>query len=169
MDVIRIRPADEVRDSAAATFAEHRAVVGALIPGAEVEHVGATAVPGAVTKGDVDVLVRVGEPDFPAAVEVLARRYAIHQPDQWTPTFASFRDPQAPEPGVGVQLVVAGSDFDACFGPFRDALIEDAALLAAYNECKRRLDGLGYDAYTEQKAEFVERVLRDLDNRAGRP
>jgi GrpB-like predicted nucleotidyltransferase (UPF0157 family) len=133
-----------------------------LVPGAEVEHVGATAVPGALTKGDVDLLVRVGEPCFSTAVEALRRQYAIHQPRNWTPTLASFKAPDAAGLAVGIQLVVAGSDADAFFGPFRDALIDSPALLAEYNQLKLRLDGLDYEQYTEQKGEFIERVLRGL-------
>jgi GrpB-like predicted nucleotidyltransferase (UPF0157 family) len=137
----------------------------ALVTGAEVEHVGATAVPGAVTKGDVDLLVRVSERDFPTAVGVLCRRYAIHQPDNWTPTLASFTASDAAGPGVGIQLVVGGSDADGFFGPFRDALISSPALLAEYNQLKLQLDGLDYERYTEQKGEFIERVLHDLNAR----
>jgi hypothetical protein len=36
--------------------------------------------------------------------------------------------------------------------------------LAEYNELKLRLDGLEYDRYTEQKGQFIERVLRDLSD-----
>ncbi len=143
-------------------FDEQRSAVLALVPGAEVEHVGATAVPGALTKGDIDLLVRVRRPDFASAVEVLCGRYAIHQPHNWTPTLASFKARHAGGPGVGIQLVVAGSDADGFFGPFRDALISSPALLAEYNQLKQRLDGLDYDRYTEQKGEFIERVLRNL-------
>jgi GrpB-like predicted nucleotidyltransferase (UPF0157 family) len=114
------------------------------------------------TKGDVDLLVRVSEPDFPAAVEALRRRYAIHQPHNWTPTLASFKAPDEASVGVGIQLVVEGSDADGFFGPFRDALMNTPALLAEYNQLKLRLDGLDYEQYTEQKGEFIERVLRNL-------
>jgi GrpB-like predicted nucleotidyltransferase (UPF0157 family) len=165
-----IRPADDVRDLAEAAFQQHRRVVLALLPGAEVEHVGATAVPGALTKGDVDVLVRVGEDDFPAAVDVLSDVYPIHQPHNWTPTLASFKAKEPAELEVGVQLVVAGSDADRWFGPFRDALIDSPALLAQYNQLKQRLDGLDYARYTELKGEFVERVLRQSSTpETGRP
>ena len=44
---------------------------------------------------------------------------------------------------------MAGSDADGFFGPFRDALINDPALLAAYNELKLRRDGRDYGSYTE--------------------
>jgi GrpB-like predicted nucleotidyltransferase (UPF0157 family) len=124
--------------------------------------VGATAVPGALTKGDVDVLVRVSVADFSAAIEILRGRYAVHQPHNWTSTLASFKDPTASDPEVGVQLVVSGSSDDRLFGPFRDALIRDSNLLAQYNALKRQLDGADYDRYTERKAEFIERVLRAI-------
>jgi GrpB-like predicted nucleotidyltransferase (UPF0157 family) len=143
----------------------HRRAVVALLPGAEVEHVGATAVPDALTKGDVDLLVRVAERDFAEAVSILRKRYVVHQPHNWTRTLASFKAPDASAPPVGVQLVVAGSDADGFFGPFRDALIDDPALLAEYNELKLRLDGLDYESYTERKAEFVENVLRQAHRR----
>lgn len=159
--VIRIKPADDLHDVAEAAVDAHREVVLELVPGAEVEHVGATAVPGALTKGDVDVLVRVGASEFPAAVEALSGRYAIHQPHNWTPTLASFTDPDAAELPVGIQLVVRGSEADMFFGPFRDALIGSDELLAEYNELKRGLDGLEYERYTELKGQFIERVLRE--------
>lgn len=162
MAVVRIRRADEVRVVAEAAVEAHRTAVLKLVPGAEVEHVGATAVPGALTKGDVDVLVRVGEPEFPAAVEALSRHYAIHQPHNWTPELASLIDPYAAEPPVGIQLVVRGSQADRFFGPFRDALIGSEALLAEYNELKLQLDGLDYPRYTQLKGQFIERVLREL-------
>ena len=60
---------------------------------------------------------------------------------------------------MGVQLVVAGSADDALFGPFRDALVRDPALLAEYNALKRSLDGQDYERYTDVKGEFVEPVL----------
>ena len=123
---------------------------------------GATAVPGALTKGDLDLLVRVEEPEFPGAAEALSRHYAIHQPHNWTPALASFTASGADEPPVGIQLVIAGSDADGFFGPFRDALINSQTLLAEYNELKLCLDGLEYERYTERKAQFVERVLREL-------
>lgn len=46
---------EDIQDLAGAVFDMHRRHVAELLPGAEVEHVGATAVPGALTKGDVDM------------------------------------------------------------------------------------------------------------------
>ena len=161
MAPVRIRPEAEIRAAALSAFESHRDRVRALVPEAEVEHVGATSVPGAMTKGDLDLLVRVEPERFERAVAALRGAYAVHQPENWTPTFASFVDPQATELPVGVQLAVAGSADEALFGPFREALIRDPALLAEYNALKLRLDGEDYERYTEAKGEFVERVLAD--------
>jgi GrpB-like predicted nucleotidyltransferase (UPF0157 family) len=164
MAVVRIRRADDVHKLVDAAVRAHQGSVLGLVPGAEVEHVGATAVPGALTKGDVDLLVRVGEADFSTAADALAGRYAIHQPHNWTPTLASFSATDAGELPVGIQLVVTGSEADRFFGPFRDALINNQTLLAEYNELKLRLDGVEYERYTEQKGQFIERVLRELND-----
>ena len=167
MATVRIRRADDLHELADAAVRAHRRSVLELVPGAEVEHVGATAVPGALTKGDVDVLVRVGERDFSAAADALASRYAVHQPHNWTPALASFSATDAGELPVGIQLVVRGSEADRFFGPFRDALINSQTLLTEYNELKLRLDGLKYERYTELKGLFIERVLRELNDQAG--
>jgi GrpB-like predicted nucleotidyltransferase (UPF0157 family) len=156
---IRIRPASEVRAAAERAFDEHRREILAALPGAEVEHVGATAVPGSVTKGDVDVLVRVGAGEFDAACAALKRMYSVHQPHNWTPTLASFVDREATDIAVGVQLVAGGSNDDVMFAAFRDALTRDPQLLAEYNALKRRHDGEQYERYTEIKGRFIEKVL----------
>lgn len=167
MSLIRIRPAAEGEEQTRAAFELHRELVLVLVPGADVEHVGSTAVPGALTKGDLDLVVRVDEATFATAIGLLSTHYAVHQPKNWTQTLASFRDPTSRRPEVGIQLVVTGSRDDRLFGPFRDALIDDPTLLAEYNELKRSLDGTAYEHYTERKAEFVERVLREIDDPTG--
>jgi len=159
MAVVDVRPEAEIRLAARVAFEEHRRRVLQLLPQAEVEHIGATSVPGALTKGDLDVLVRVDEDGFGAAVDALRSQYAVHQRENWTPTYASFADPQATEPPVGVQLAVAGSPDDLLFGRFRDALLGDPSLLAEYNALKLRNDGVSYELYTTAKADFIERVL----------
>jgi GrpB-like predicted nucleotidyltransferase (UPF0157 family) len=160
VEPIRIRPEQELRAAVAAAFAEHRSRIAARLPVAEIEHVGSTSIPGALTKGDLDLLVRVDAGGFGAAARVLREMYAVHQAENWTPTYASFSDPASSDPPVGVQLVVGGSADDDLFGPFRRAMMGDPELLAAYNELKRRYDGSDLDAYTDAKAAFIERVMR---------
>ncbi|MEA2143125.1 MAG: hypothetical protein QOI64_1555 [Solirubrobacteraceae bacterium] len=159
MATVRIRPAAEIAAPVAAAIAAHSSRIAVVLPAAEVEHVGSTAIPGALTKGDLDLLVRVPAASFDAAVAALRDLYAVHQPENWTPTYASFADAASHAPPVGVQLAVAGSADDALFAPFRDALIADPQLLAQYNALKLSLDGADYERYTDVKAAFVERVL----------
>jgi GrpB-like predicted nucleotidyltransferase (UPF0157 family) len=161
---IRIRPGGEV--PAEAALSPHRARIARLLPKAELVHVGSTAVPGALTKGDVDLMVRVPADALEPAVRALASAYSVHQPENWTPTYASFIDPKATDPPVGVQLVVAGSKDEALFEPFVAALRGDPALLAEYNALKRRLDGSDYERYTREKGEFIERVMASDESAA---
>ena len=137
----------------------HSARIGAALPGAEIEHVGSTAIPGALTKGDLDLLVRVPAERFDVAVAALRDLYAIHQPKNWTPTYASFVDGASHDPPVGVQLAVAGSADDALFAPFRDAPDRRSGAAARYNALKLSLDGADLEHYTAVKGAFVERVL----------
>jgi GrpB-like predicted nucleotidyltransferase (UPF0157 family) len=163
MAAISIRDEAELRVEARVAFEEHRDRVLELLPGVDVEHVGSTAIPGALTKGDVDLLVRLEATDFERAAGMLSRGYSVHQPENWTPTYASFvAEEETPLP-VGIQLAVMGSAEEAFFAPFRDALASDPALLAEYNALKCRHDGGDYDRYTEAKGEFVERVLLALN------
>jgi GrpB-like predicted nucleotidyltransferase (UPF0157 family) len=74
MGVVSIRPAAEIRVAAEAAFEEHRRRVLELLPEVQVVHVGATSIPGALTKGDVDLLVRVDAARFAAAVAALRGR-----------------------------------------------------------------------------------------------
>ncbi|MDQ3572836.1 MAG: GrpB family protein [Actinomycetota bacterium] len=161
MTPVNIRPEAEIRVAAESAFKEHRQRVLKVLSSALVEHVGSTSIPGALTKGDVDLLVRVEAGRFEAAIAALRRLYVVNQRENWTPTYASFAEAEATAVPVGVQLAVVGSADEALFTSFRDALIRDPALLAEYNALKLRHDGEGYERYTKVKGEFVERVLAD--------
>jgi len=162
MTFVHFIPEAEIREAADAAVGEHRRRILEHLPGAEIHHVGATAVPGALTKGDVDLAVRVEPEDLQPTQAELGRLYAIHQPENWTVTYASFRDPRATDPPVGVQLVVRDSPDDLLFVALRDLLRSDPDLLAAYNAFKREHEGTSYAVYTEAKERFWEPVLARL-------
>lgn len=134
--------------------------IARLLPDADIQHVGATAIPGAQTKGDLDINVRVASPAFSAADGLLALRFERNAGSLHTATLSSFRDDRA-DPPLGVQLTARGS-IDDCFIAFRDGLRADLKLLAAYNALKRASDGMAMAEYRAQKSAFVERVLADL-------
>jgi GrpB-like predicted nucleotidyltransferase (UPF0157 family) len=152
----------EIRRRVAAIFARRRAELEALLPGARIEHVGSTAVPGSLTKGDLDICVIVEGGEFERASRVLADRFEIHQPENWSATLASFTAPSEDGIDVGVQLVPAGSTDELNFVGWRDRLRADPELRARYDEVKRRHRTDGIDAYRAAK----ERLIRASDLRA---
>jgi GrpB-like predicted nucleotidyltransferase (UPF0157 family) len=148
-------PLGQVAAQVAELRERHRGRLAMLLPGADVQEIGATTVPGSITKGDLDLLVRVPGSDFASARGTLGEAYAIHQLDNWTPTFASFKA-AAREPGVGVHLVAEGSETDLLLLGSRDALLADPALLERYNALKREHEGADPETYLLAKAAFFE-------------
>ncbi len=152
-ELFRIRPSD---DGAARLFASLLEALGPLLPGVELLHVGSTAVPGSLSKGDLDVQLRVDAAGFEAARAVLAARYAPNPGGVPPPHGASFEDPST-SPPVGLHLTVRGSEADFQW-IFTEMLREDAALRAAYDDLKRRWDGRSMAAYREEKDPFFARL-----------
>lgn len=149
---------DLVRRRADAAFAELVPELRAMLPAsAAIHHVGATSVPGCLTKDDLDVNVRLPAADFDAAEHALAARFGRNIGTIRTADFASFKD-DARDPPLGIQLTAFGSDYDF-FLDFQSALAADAKVVAAYNALKRRHDGGDMDAYRAEKSRFIrERI-----------
>ena len=163
MSGLHFRPVAEVWPQINRAFKRQSRTIRSLLPAAEVEHMGATAVPGSITKGDLDLLVRVPEERFASAVAALETRYAIHQPENWTAAYASFADAPADDPPVGVQLVVAGSDLDVAFVSIRGLLRSRPDLVERSNELKRSFEEGDPEEYVMAKQIFIEGLLRDIE------
>jgi len=151
-----IRPESECRDVVRVVQAEHRSRIGGRLPQAKIEHIGATSVEGSLTKGDLDLLVRVPGIGFEEAVVALGGLYAIHQRENWTPTFASFKAEPDPQVPLGVQLVAAGSTDDRAFMEWRERLSTDPDLLRRYNDLKLAHADDDPEDYVDAKAKFIE-------------
>jgi GrpB-like predicted nucleotidyltransferase (UPF0157 family)/ribosomal protein S18 acetylase RimI-like enzyme len=158
---VKIRPEEELRPVVALAIQRQTDRLGRLLPGAEVDHIGATAVPGALSKGDLDLMIRVPEPAFDDAVAALDSEYQRNHSEEWTPSLASFIEAPEVDLPVGVQLVVAGCIADRAFGGWRDRLRADSRLLADYNGFKTEHADDDYEQYTEAKGRFIERAIRD--------
>jgi len=70
-------------------FEAEREKIRRLAPRAEILHTGGTAVPEALTRGDLDIHVRVPGGDFPAVRDALGLVYAAYR--------AFFRPSRAPK------------------------------------------------------------------------
>jgi GrpB-like predicted nucleotidyltransferase (UPF0157 family) len=153
--VIALVREEEVRERVAGVFGRRRVELGGLLPGARVEHVGSTAVPGSLTKGDLDICVIVAGEEFERASRVLGARFEIHQLENWSPTLASFIAPSENGIDVGVQLVPAGSADERHFVGWRDRLRADPELRARYDELKLRHQDDVMDAYRAAKERLI--------------
>lgn len=155
---VRLTWSDELAPRWQADIAGLMAHLQALVPRAEIHHVGSTAIPGALTKGDVDLLLRVGAGDFPAAVATLRRHFAVKQAGNWTEAFASFGDDTSFPFPLGVQLAVRDSEGDV-FLRLHERIATDARLLAEYNRLKRDHAPRGPKEYWEAKDRFFARLV----------
>lgn len=148
----------EARGRAERLFARVAVDLAEVLPAsAEIRHVGATAVPGCLTKGDLDIVVRVPNADFPSADAALAQRFARNAGSKRTDTFSSFEEGAA-SPHLGIQLTVIGGA-DDCFHLFADVLRGDPELVVRYNALKRAYHGRPMQAYRAAKDAFVAEVL----------
>ena len=153
---VELVPVESVRAAAERTVAAFERDLGARLPG-PVEHIGATSLPAGHTKGDVDVNVRVPAERLESALAVLEERCAVAQPENWTPTFASFGT-DAYELPLGVQVTVLGSEDDFLLG-LRDRMRGDPGLAARYDAVKAEAAPLGPDAYWQAKDRFLRELL----------
>lgn len=153
------KPSSEYILQVNSLFEQHKQKIIDVIPYAEIEHIGATSVPNALTKGDLDLLLRLKEEKFVSAVEQLKNLYEIHQPENWTSCFASFNENNSVIP-VGIQVVIIGSQVDY-FARLRDLLIEQPKLLAQINELKSSFEGKDMDSYIKAKSKLYEKLLSE--------
>src|SRR5712692_8771334 len=155
---VRLRPVTEVAPLADEVVAEVATELRALLPDCDVEHIGATALPDGVTKGDVDVNIRVPASSFERVVEMLTARFAVAQPQNWSPTYASFSDPDRALP-LGLQVTVIGSPDDFLV-MLRDLMRSDPVLRQDYERCKTQAARLGRRGYWEAKNRMLQDLLR---------
>jgi GrpB-like predicted nucleotidyltransferase (UPF0157 family) len=154
---VRLGPTADVRALADAVADRLIAELTDLLPGAEVEHIGATSHATGWTKGDVDLSVVVPPERFDDAVTALKDRYPVAQPENWTPTFASF-SVEGLELPVGLQLAAKGSGSDFLV-PLRDLFRKRPDLLEAYDNAKRAAAADGPEAYWQAKDDFLTELF----------
>ena len=143
------------REQAELLFREVEARVRALLPGASVEHVGSTSLPDGVTKGDLDVQVRVAPRDFDSACDTLGKLYEPN-PGGFTDAGRSFKD-DSTDPPLGLHVTIIDGPSDIQHRQ-RDLLRARPDLRREYDAVKRRFHGGEMAAYREEKDGFFTRI-----------
>ena len=59
MQIVNFVPTENVLEKVEILFSDEKEKLSVVLPYAEIEHIGATSVPGTITKGDLDINVRV--------------------------------------------------------------------------------------------------------------
>lgn len=141
-------------------FQKYQASIIAILPTARVEHIGASSISGAISKGDLDILVAVSTDEFEMAIQaILALGFKEKLDTLRTPELCMLESMS--ENDIAIQLISTGSQFED-FLSFRDALRTDFDLLQQYNQLKRRFEGKSHSSYMAAKSKFIEQVLSTL-------
>lgn len=133
-----------------------------LLPGAEIHHIGSTAVPGLIAKPVIDIMALV--PDLDEPIPRLVEEGGYQFPEHYNATLTGRRwlcRPSATHRTHHLHLVDDPAELDRRLR-FRDRLRANADLATEYAELKRALTSRhrgDREAYTAAKSAFVARAL----------
>ncbi len=148
---------NEYQTSCENLFRKYELKITALLPSAAIEHIGASSIPNAVSKGDLDILVGVNGDKLEQAVRLLSTLGFNEKKDTLrTPELCMLENSSGED--VAFQVVAHGSEFDF-FVQFRDKLRKSSELVKQYNELKMSCIGLSHQEYRQKKSVFIKRVL----------
>ncbi|MEZ8786422.1 GrpB family protein [Vibrio splendidus] len=154
---MKFYPAEQYQAACYELFIRYEREIKKLIPNARVEHVGASSIPSAVSKGDLDIFVGVELGELEDAIERLTTLGFNEKLDTLrTPELCMLESTSGDD--VALQVVANGSEFE-CFLRFRDKLRANPALVKQYNTLKMSCEGWPQDEYREKKSDFIEHVL----------
>jgi GrpB-like predicted nucleotidyltransferase (UPF0157 family) len=158
-ELVHFAPEQHFREAVARLYRDVEAELRRLLPGADIQHVGSTAIPNSLTKGDLDVQVRVAGSEYAAAKAALENIYAVNTGGFASEDAISFED-YSRQLSLGVHLTVIGGTADIQWR-FRDLLAASPDLRAEYDRLKLRFHGGSMSRYRDAKAAFVSQVLQD--------
>jgi GrpB-like predicted nucleotidyltransferase (UPF0157 family) len=154
---MRFYLAEEYQPLCHARFAYYQTQIKALLTNAEIEHIGASSIPNAISKGDLDIYIAVDQSEFNDAIQKLyglnfQEKLATLRTDQLCMLESLNGD------DVAFQLVVKGSEFES-FIKFRDRLRQSPELVQTYNNLKKHCENLDMIDYRIEKNKFISTVL----------
>lgn len=164
MELVYFTDVSRIKRAADDLFLEQARLIRTLVPGSDVQHVGSSAIPECLTKGDLDIQVRISADAFEAAKAALQDHYQL-LPGGFSESGAvSFKD-DSTNPPLGVHLTVIGGGSDIQW-KFREVLLARRDLRAAYDDLKRQLQGKSMDDYRIAKDKFFQMLRETPEYRA---
>jgi GrpB-like predicted nucleotidyltransferase (UPF0157 family) len=144
----------DIREKIDNFFRAEKESLQKLLPNSQIEHIGGTSVANSITKGDLDINIRVSKENFQTTIEVLKKIYEINQPNNWTENYASFKNDSR---NLGIQLTVIDSA-DDYFIKQRDFLNSNPQKVLELNKIKLSFEGKNIDDYRKEKSKFFENL-----------
>ena len=141
-------------------FNSYKKDISTLLPFAKVEHIGSSAIPHAISKGDLDIYIEVMPDQFEFAINQLKTLNFIEKQNTLR-THELCMLESLNNDDVAFQVVVADSVF-TFFLTFRNKLIDSPLLVHEYNQLKLQCSHLDPDQYRAIKSDFINRVLNHL-------
>ena len=141
-------------------FNSYKKDISTLLPFAKVEHIGSSAIPHAISKGDLDIYIEVMPEQFEFAINQLKTLNFIEKQNTLRTQELCMLE-SLNNDDVAFQVVVADSVF-TFFLTFRNKLIDSPLLVHEYNQLKLQCSHLDPDQYRAIKSDFINRVLNHL-------
>ena len=149
---------EQYQQRCAQLFNSYKKNIAILLPSAKVEHVGSSAIPNAISKGDLDIYVEVEPDQFEFAIAQLKTLNFIEKQNTLRTDELCMLE-SLNNDDVAFQIVVTDSVF-TFFLTFRNKLMDSPALVTEYNQLKLECNHLDHDQYRTIKAGFINRVLK---------
>ena len=163
--VVEVVPYDEEWPDRFASIARVLETTLGTVPGAAVEHVGSTSVPGLAAKPVIDVDVIVDREHLPAAVTALESVGYVHRGDLGVTDREAFRAP-GDQPRRNVYVCVAGTLHVRNHLAIREVLRRRPDLREQYATVKLALaadPAMDIDSYLAGKSAVLQEVLAAAD------
>ena len=138
-------------------FNSYQKDISTLLPFAKIEHIGSSAIPNAISKGNLDIYIEVMSEQFEFAIEQLKTLNFIEKQNTLR-THELCMLESLNNDDVAFQIVVTDSVF-TFFLAFKNKLINSPTLVNEYNQLKLQCSHLDPDQYRTIKSDFINRVL----------
>lgn len=148
---------EQYQQRCAQLFNSYQKDISTLLPFAKIEHIGSSAIPNAISKGDLDIYIEVMSEQFKFAIERLKTLNFIEKQNTLR-THELCMLESLNNDDVAFQIVVTDSIF-TFFLTFKNKLISSPKLVNEYNELKLQCSHLDPDQYRTIKSDFINRVL----------
>jgi len=148
---------EQYQQRCAQLFNSYQKDISTLLPFAKIEHIGSSAIPNAISKGDLDIYIEVMSEQFEFAIEQLKTLNFIEKQNTLR-THELCMLESLNNDDVAFQIVVTDSIF-TFFLTFKNKLISSPTLVNEYNQLKLQCSHLDPDQYRTIKSDFINRVL----------